>query len=71
MEAELTEIGRKGHVIDTDDFRTGDGQEPTYYPAPGLLAAVVGPFGSITEVRAWCADFDGTRGCHARQLVRR
>ena len=71
MEADLAELDAEGQVIDTDDFRTGDGQGPAYYPAPGLLAAVVGPFDTLVDVRSWCATYDGDAGCHARQLVPR
>ena len=71
MEADLAELDAEGQVIDTDDFRTGDGQAPAYYPAPGLLAAVVGPFGALAEVQSWCATYDGDSGCHARQLMPR
>jgi len=71
MEADLAELDAEGHVIDTDDFRTGDGQGPGYYPAPGLLAVVVGPFGTLAGVQSWCATYDADAGCHARQLVPR
>ena len=71
MEADLAELHAEGQVIDTDDFRTGDGQGPAYYPAPGLIAAVVGPFGTLGEVQSWCATHGDDSGCHTRRLVPR
>jgi hypothetical protein len=71
MEADLAELHAEGQVIDTDDFRTGDGQGPAYFPAPGLIAAVVGPFGTLGEVQSWCATHGDDSGCHTRRLVPR
>jgi hypothetical protein len=71
LRSEVARYGARGMVIDTDDYRTGDGQAPEYLPAPGVLAAAVGPFSSLDEVQTWCAGHDGDRGCHARQLLAR
>jgi hypothetical protein len=71
LAASVAEFGARGHVIDTDAFRTGDGLEPDYFPAPGVYAAVVGSFGSFADARAWCTQSYGDGPCHARQLVPR
>jgi hypothetical protein len=65
----VAEYGNRGHVIDTDDFRTGDGLAPGYLPRAGILAAVVGSFGSFDDARAWCAQAAGGGPCSARQLI--
>jgi hypothetical protein len=71
LAAAVAPYGDRGRVIDTDSYRSGNGQAPDYLPAGGLLAAVVGPFASYGETRAWCASHQGEYGCHARQLVPR
>jgi hypothetical protein len=61
--------GDRGRVVDTDEFRTGTGAAPDFYPRPGVLAAVVGPFGSLDEATQWCTAERAGQSCTVRQLV--
>lgn len=60
-----------GFVITTDDYVSGGGQPPEFYPRAGVLAGVVGMFSSGAEVDAWCASNRPSGGCLARQLLPR
>jgi hypothetical protein len=59
--------GNRGHVIDTDAYRTGDGKAPDFFPSAHVVALVVGPFTTLQEATAYC---EGTEtACSVRQLV--
>jgi hypothetical protein len=69
LEPEVSPFGDRGQVIDTDEFRTGDGRPPDYFPTAGVIAAVVGPFASHDAVAGWCAAERAPEPCTVRQLV--
>jgi hypothetical protein len=69
LQPTVAPFGDRGRVIDTDDFRTGDGTAPDFYPRPGVVAAVVGPFSTAAEASTWCSTERPGQSCTVRQLV--